>query len=273
MDQKFYVFIKFLFISRKQINNKEYKFLVDVDVLSDLGVDNNIQLKYKEFLSNKQIDYLKDIKIKEYASLKQELVKYCKLRDCKFNDSNWKKLIYMLKSIEYFKLKDIKNIGENLLINLKNDYKTFGTVNQILGVSKTEVNEVSVMDKKKDWKRKGWNKKTYQKTFDLYLKNVIYLINERLISWISDRNKILFSDVSNWKIVFDEIILNLNKYLGLLLFNKASNKLILSSNPKIISYINKINKINISAFYAGNKKCREFIRIIIKDGNNECFRK
>lgn len=56
----------------------------------------------------------------------------------------------MLKSIEYFKLKDIKNIGENLLINLKNDYKTFGTVNQILGVSKTEVNEVSVMDKKKD---------------------------------------------------------------------------------------------------------------------------
>jgi DNA-dependent RNA polymerase len=38
-----------------------------------------------------------------------------------------------------------------------------------------------------------------------------------------------------------------------LLFNKASNELILSSHPKIISYINKINKINISDFYAENR--------------------
>ena len=256
LDQKFYAFIKILFISKREISNKEYMFLLKglFDVLSDLGVD-------KKILSRNPKDLLKDIKKEEYDILKEKLEGYCKLRDCKFNYSKWDKLIYILKSIEYFKVKEIGYISEKLLNNLINDYKTFATVDQILGVSKSVEkgvykigkNEGVDVNKKKSWKRKAWNKKTYQKTFDLYLNNVNFLINERLISWISEWNKILFSDVSNWKIVFDKIILNLNKHLGLLLFNKASNELILSSHPKIISYINKINKINISDFYAENR--------------------
>jgi hypothetical protein len=89
-DQKFYVFIKILFISRKQISNKDYIFLVKglFYVLSELGVDKNIQIKYKEFLSRNPKDFLKDIKNQEYENLKQELEGYCKIRDCKFNYSN-----------------------------------------------------------------------------------------------------------------------------------------------------------------------------------------
>ena len=51
LDQKFYAFIKILIISRKQISNKDYMFLVKglFDVLSDLGVDKNIKIKYKGF--------------------------------------------------------------------------------------------------------------------------------------------------------------------------------------------------------------------------------
>ena len=62
--------------------------------------------------------------------------------------------------------------------------------------------------------------------------------------------------MSNWKVVFDvfdDVILEMNKYLGLMLFGIESMDLNLSSNPKIISYINRINKINISEFYENNR--------------------
>lgn len=85
------------------------------------------------------------------------------------------------------------------------------------------------------------------------MKDVLNDLNKELISWISERNNILFSDVSNWKIVFDEVILDMNKYLGIMLFGVESKEIILSSNPKIISYINRINKINISEFYEKNR--------------------
>ncbi len=49
------------------------------------------------------------------------------------------------------------------------------------------------------------------------------------------------------------VFLDINKYLGLLLFGNDSNEIILSSNPKNICYINRINKINISEFYANNR--------------------
>ena len=108
LDQKFYAFIKILFINRKEISNKDYMFLVKglFDVLSELGVNKNIQEKY----------FLKDIKNQEYDNLKQELEGYCKLRNCKFNYSDWDKLIYILKSIEYFKIKSIGFIGDEYLI-------------------------------------------------------------------------------------------------------------------------------------------------------------
>jgi hypothetical protein len=60
--------------------------------------------------------------------------------------------------------------------------------------------------------------------------------------------------VSNWKVVFYEVILDMNKYLGIILFGVESKEIILSSNLKIISYINRINKIiNISEFYEKNR--------------------
>jgi hypothetical protein len=88
---------------------------------------------------------------------------------------------------------------------------------------------------------------------DVYLKNGLNELNKELIAWISERNNILFSDVSNWKVVFDEVILDMNKYLGLILFDIDSKDLILSSNPKIISYINRINKVNIIEFSEKNR--------------------
>jgi hypothetical protein len=53
-------------------------------------------------------------------------------------------------------------------------------------------------------------------------------VNERIFYF-------LISELSNWKIVFDEVILDMNKYLGLRLFGVESKDIILSSNPKIIS--------------------------------------
>jgi hypothetical protein len=45
----------------------------------------------------------------------------------------------------------------------------------------------------------------------------------------------------------------MNKYLGLMLFGIESMDLNLSSNPKILSYIKRINKINISEFFDKNR--------------------
>ena len=66
LDQKFYAFIKILFINRKEISNKDYMFLVKglFDVLSELGVNKNIQEKFIKNLSRNPKDFLKDIKIK-----------------------------------------------------------------------------------------------------------------------------------------------------------------------------------------------------------------
>jgi hypothetical protein len=85
------------------------------------------------------------------------------------------------------------------------------------------------------------------------MKIVLNDLNKEWIRWISERNNILFSAMSNWKVVFDLVILIMNKYLEILLFGKDSNEIILSSNLKIRSYINRINKINISEFYAKNR--------------------
>ena len=118
LDQKFYAFIKILFINRKEISNKDYMFLVKglFDVLSELGVNKNIQENFIKNLSHNPKDFLKDIKNQEYDNLKQELEGYCKLRNCKFNYSDWDKLIYILKSIEYFKIKSIGFIIDEYLI-------------------------------------------------------------------------------------------------------------------------------------------------------------
>jgi hypothetical protein len=128
------------------------------------------------------------------------------------------------------------------------DYKTYANVDQFSGHPSPRTDKKY----KKERARKAWNKRAYQTTFDVLLKNVLNEINQDLISWISEQNNILFNDVSNWKIVFDDIFLDMNNYLGSYLFELESNELILSRNPKIIRHINRINKNNISEFYASN---------------------
>jgi len=169
----------------------------------------------------------------------------------------------MLKCINIFKIRELEMLGEKLLINLKTDYKNLATVDQFYGFPSPKEGRIEVRGSK------PWKSRAYQNSFDVSLKNILNELNKELISWISERNNILFSDVSNWKVVFDEVILDMNKYLGLILFDIDSKDLILSSNPKIISYINRINKINISEFYEKNRSRNVGLlyELIIKTGS------
>ena len=154
----------------------------------------------------------------------------------------------MIKCINKFNIHELESLGDKLLNNLKKDYNRLATEDQFKGFPGTgrKVKRVPTPSK-------PWSIGAYQKSFDLYLKTLLNELNKELITWISERNNILFSDISNWKIVFDEIILDMNKYLGMLLFGNDSNDIILSRNPKILSYINRINKINISDFFEKNR--------------------
>lgn len=152
----------------------------------------------------------------------------------------------MLKCINNFNISELEILGDKLLNKLKNDYNTFGTVDQFSGFPGLKKGKVQKA-------RKPWSNRAYQTCFDVYLKNVLNELNKELINWISKRNNILFSDVSNWKVVFDEVIFNMNEYLGFMLFGVEPNDITLSSNPKIISYINRIDKINISEFFKKNR--------------------
>jgi len=154
----------------------------------------------------------------------------------------------MLKCINKFNIKEIENLGDKLLNNLKSKYKNFATVDKITVFS---VNGKKV--KRVPKASKPWSIKAYQNSLDVNMKIVLNDLNKEWIRWIMERKNILFSDMSNWKVVFDLVILNMNKYLEILLFGKDSSEIILSSNPKIRSYINRINKINISEFYAKNR--------------------
>ena len=247
LDQKFSNFIKFLYISKKHITKREFKFLVQefFNILTDLGLEPEIKNKFKDFLSS-EVEILKDFYVEKYDYLALELLEYCEKRQCTFDLNTWEKIIFMLKCINNFNISELEILGDKLLNKLKNDYNTFGTVDQFSGFP-------GLKKKKVQKARKPWSNKAYQTCFDVYLKNVLNELNKELISWISKRNNILFSDMSNWKLVFDEVIFDINKYLGLMLFGVESNDIVLSSNPKIISYINKINKINISEFYEKNK--------------------
>ena len=247
LDQKFSNFIKFLYISKKYITKKNFKFLVQglFDILTDLGVESEIQNKFKSFL-NSEVEIFTDFYVEKYDYLALELLEYCEKRHCTFDLNTWEKLVYMLKCINKFNISELEFLGDKLLNNLKNKYKTYGTVDQFSGSPGLKVKRVPKA-------KKPWKNKSYQNTFDVYLKEVLNELNKELISWIGERNNILFSDVSNWKVVFDEVILDMNKYLGLMLFGIDSSDLILSSNPKIISYINRINKVNISEFYEKNR--------------------
>ena len=154
----------------------------------------------------------------------------------------------MIKCITNFNLSELENLGDKLLNEMKNKYKYLATVDQFSGFP-----GLGLKVKRVEKAPKPWKNKSYQNSFDVYLKDVLNELNKELINWISERNKILFSDVSNWKVVFDEVILDMNKYLGLMLFGVESQDIILSSNPKIISYINRINKVNISEFFEKNR--------------------
>ena len=247
LDQKFSDFIKFLYISKKHITKKNFKFLVQglFDILTDLGVESEIKNKFRSFLTS-EVEILTEFYVEKYDYLALELLEYCEKRQCTFDLNTWEKIVYMLKCIKNFNISGLENLEDKLLNNLKIKYKTLGTVDQFSGSPGLKVRRVPKS-------RKPWNNRAYQTSFNVTLRGVLNELNKELISWISERNKILFSDVSNWKVVFDEVILDMNKYLGLMLFGSESNDIILSSNPKIISYINRINKVNISEFYANNR--------------------
>jgi hypothetical protein len=170
-----------------------------------------------------------------------ELLDYCERRQCTFDMNSWNKIIFMLKCINKFNIRELESLGDKLLNKMKSEYKSLATEDRSQGLKVKKVSKAS----------KPWRIKDYQTTFDVYLEDDLDDLNKELISWISEWNNILFSDVSNWKVVFDEVILDMNKYLqvGIILFGVESKEIILSSNLKIISYINRINKINISEFY------------------------
>lgn len=97
----------------------------------------------------------------------------------------------MIKCINKFNIKELVNLGDKLLNNMKSEYKTFGTVDQFCGFPGRNVNRVAKASK-------PLSKRAYQVYFDAKMKFVLNELNKELISWISERNNILFSDVSNW---------------------------------------------------------------------------
>jgi hypothetical protein len=80
LDQKFSYFIKFLFISKKNISKKKFKFLVQglFNILTELGVNREIKNMYKKFLSSdvENIDLDNEI----YNVLALEILENCERR-------------------------------------------------------------------------------------------------------------------------------------------------------------------------------------------------
>jgi hypothetical protein len=88
LDEKFNNFIMFLFISRYHITKKNFKTLVTglFDILSDLGVDNEIQSKYRMFLySEMEYEYIEEFDNSKYDDFLQVLNECCELRNCTFD--------------------------------------------------------------------------------------------------------------------------------------------------------------------------------------------
>jgi hypothetical protein len=83
LDQKFSDFIKFLFISKKHISKKNFKMLVQglFNILTELGVDREIQIMYRDFLFN-EVEIIKDFNLEKYENLVVELSNYCERRNC-----------------------------------------------------------------------------------------------------------------------------------------------------------------------------------------------
>ena len=86
LDQKFSDFIKFLFISKKHLSNKNFKFLVHgfFNILTDLGVDMEIKNIYIKFLSS-DVEIIKEFDTDKYKNVSLELIKYCERRQCTLN--------------------------------------------------------------------------------------------------------------------------------------------------------------------------------------------
>ena len=84
MDQKFSNFIKFLYISKKF--KKNFKFLVQglFNILTDLGVESEIENKFKSFL-NSEVEISTDFYVEKYDNLALELLEYCDKRQCTFD--------------------------------------------------------------------------------------------------------------------------------------------------------------------------------------------
>jgi hypothetical protein len=129
---------------------------------------------------------------------------------------------------------------------LKIDFKRLASVEQYSEVSGRKY--VGVANRPK----KGWTEHVYQKNFDLYLDLALKDLNKELISWITERNQILLSDVSNWTVVIEDVIFEMNKYLAIMLFDYNSNEY--SKDPRIISNINRINKNNINEFISNKNR-------------------
>src|SRR5712664_719423 len=106
----------------------------------------------------------------------------------------------MIKCITNFNISELENLGDKLLNEMKIKYKNLTTVDPFSGFP-----GLGLKVKRVEKAPKPWKKKSYQNSFDVYLKDVLNELNKELINWISERNKILFSDVSNWKVVFDEV--------------------------------------------------------------------
>ena len=86
LDEKFENFIKFLYISKKHITKKDFKFLVQefFNILTDLGLEPEIKNKFKSFLSS-EVEILKDFYVEKYDYLALELLEYCEKRECTFD--------------------------------------------------------------------------------------------------------------------------------------------------------------------------------------------
>jgi len=84
LDQKFSNFIKFLYISKKF--KKNFKFLVQglFNILTDLGVESEIENKFKSFL-NSEVEISTDFYVEKYDNLALELLEYCDKRQCTFD--------------------------------------------------------------------------------------------------------------------------------------------------------------------------------------------
>jgi hypothetical protein len=245
MDDKFYNLIIFLFISKKYISKMNFKLMIKkiFECLNIIGVHQTIQNKYKLFLYQ-EIDSVNEMNTHKYDELFLELQNYCENRNGNINIKYWNKFVFILKCFDNFNINDLNSIGENILNKLKSDFKRIGTVDQFSEVTGRKY--VSRGNRP----LKIWNDNKYQKEFDLYLIEALKDLNNNLISWITDKNNVLINDVSNWFNVIDEVILEMNKYLVKMLFNINEY----NNNPRLISNINKIDKLNIENFISNRNR-------------------